>query len=87
MQTNDNKQKILKALAIITKELRKDKSQFLLSSENDISVSILSTIERGLKDPQLTTIFKLAEALEIKPHEFIKLIEDKLPKDFSMIDK
>ena len=87
MQTNDNKQKILKALAIITKELRKDKSQFLLSSENDISVSILSTIKRGLKDPQLTTIFKLAEALEIKPHEFIKLIEDKLPKDFSMIDK
>lgn len=40
-----------------------------------------------LKDPQLTTIFKLAEALEIKPHEFIKLIEEKLPSDFSMIDK
>lgn len=87
MQINENKQKILEALAVITKELRRDKSQFLLSYENDISVSILSTIERGLKDPQLTTIFKLAEALEIKPHEFIKLIEEKLPSDFSMIDK
>lgn len=87
MQINENKQKILEALAVITKELRRDKSQFLLSFENDISVSILSTIERGLKDPQLTTIFKLAEALEIKPHEFIKLIEEKLPSDFSMIDK
>lgn len=87
MQINENKQKILEALAVITKELRRDKSQFLLSCENDISVSILITIERGLKDPQLTTIFKLAEALEIKPHEFIKLIEEKLPSDFSMIDK
>lgn len=87
MQINENKQKILEALAVITKELQRDKSQFLLSCENDISVSILSTIERGLKDPQLTTIFKLAEALEIKPHEFIKLIEEKLPSDFSMIDK
>lgn len=87
MQINENKQKILEALAVITKELLRDKSQFLLSCENDISVSILSTIERGLKDPQLTTIFKLAEALEIKPHEFIKLIEEKLPSDFSMIDK
>lgn len=87
MQINENKQKILEALAVITKELRRDKSQFLLFCENDISVSILSTIERGLKDPQLTTIFKLAEALEIKPHEFIKLIEEKLPSDFSMIDK
>lgn len=87
MQINENKQKILEALAVITKELRRDKSQFLLSCENAISVSILSTIERGLKDPQLTTIFKLAEALEIKPHEFIKLIEEKLPSDFSMIDK
>lgn len=51
MQINENKQKILEALAVITKELRRDKSQFLLSCENDISVSILSTIERGLKDP------------------------------------
>lgn len=78
MQTNENKQKILNALANVTKQLR---------GENDISVSILSTIERGMKDPQLTTVFKLAEALDMKPHEFIKLIEDSLPNDFSLIDK
>lgn len=40
-----------------------------------------------MKDPQLTTVFKLAEALDMKPHEFIKLIEDSLPNDFSLIDK
>lgn len=51
MQTNENKQKILNALANVTKQLRGEKSQFLLSGENDISVSILSTIERGMKDP------------------------------------
>ena len=56
MQTNENKQKILNALANVTKQLRGDKSQFLLSGENDISVSILSTIERGMKDPKLQQV-------------------------------
>ena len=87
MQLDKNKKQILKLLGKHAGELRGERSQFILASENDISVSIISTIERAMKDPQLTTVFKLAEALNIKPSEFIKLIENDLPKNFSMIDK
>ena len=87
MQLDKNKKQILKLLGKHARELRGERSQFILAGENDISVSIISTIERAMKDPQLTTVFKLAEALNIKPSEFIKLIENDLPKNFSMIDK
>lgn len=88
MQTaNDKKKLIKKVLAEVVKELRGNKSQFLFASENDISSSIISNIERGLKDPQLTTLFKLAEAFNLQCDEFIKLILKKLPADFSLIDK
>lgn len=87
MQLDKNKKQILKLLGKHARELHGERSQFILASENDISVSIISTIERAMKDPQLTTVFKLAEALNIKPSEFIKLIENDLPKNFSMIDK
>ncbi len=87
MQINKKKQKILNSLAVNIQKLRGRKSQFLVASENDISISIISTIERGLKDPQLTIFFKLAQALNVKPHKLMKLIEDDLPQDFSLIDR
>lgn len=88
MQENieEKKKLILKSLAKQARKLRGEKSQFILSGEYDISVSIISTVERALKDPQLTTLFKLAEAFNLKPHEFVKLIEDGLPENFSLID-
>ena len=58
-----------------------------MASENDISISIISTVERGIKDPQLTTLFKIAEALNIKTSDLIKLVEEQLPKGFSLIEK
>jgi len=87
MQNTDNKKLILKSLAKHTKELRGEQSQFMLCSENDISCSIISTIEHAKKDPQLTTIFKIAEAFDMKAWQFVKMIEEELPKDFSMIEK
>lgn len=87
MQIEKRKKLIMKILGENIQRLRGDKSQFILSSENDISCSIISTVERGLKDPQFTTLFKIAEALNIKTSELIKLVENELPKNFSMIDK
>lgn len=87
MQIEKRKKLIMKILGENIQRLRGDKSQFILSSENDISCSIISTVERGLKDPQFTTLFKIAEALNIKASELIKLVENELPKNFSMIDK
>ena len=83
----DKKKCILSALAKTLKELRGERSQFIVASENDIPISILSTAERGIKDPQLTTIYKLAEAYNLSFSEFAKLIEKNLPKDFSIIER
>ena len=87
MQIDEKKKLIMRILGESVIRLRGEKSQFILASENDISSSIISTIERGLKDPQLTTFFKIAEALNIKPSELLREIENQLPKDFSLIDK
>ena len=88
MQNADDKKKlIILALAELLKEYRGDKSQFKFASENDISISIISNIERGLKDPQLTTIFKISEACNLPCDKFIKRLMQKLPKDFYLIEK
>lgn len=82
----EEKKAILKLLAKHTRILRGEQSQFMFCSENDIATSTISTIERVKKDPQLTTVFKIAQAFNIKTWEFIKLIEDDLPEGFSLID-
>ena len=59
LSKKEKKQIIINALAELLKERRGSKSQFMFASENDISISIINNIERGLKDPQLTTVFNL----------------------------
>lgn len=87
MQYEKKKKLICNAAGKITAKLRGAKSQFLLGSENDISTSILNTLEKGNKDPQLTTVFKLAEAFNMKASEFVGLIEKELPEGFYLIEK
>ena len=83
----EKKEIILNALAEVVRDLRGKRSQFMFASENDISISIVSMVERGLKDPQLTTLVKLAEAFDMNLSDFSKLIEEKLPDNFSLIEK
>ncbi len=85
MQQEDKKKLIRSIAGKVLKRLRKDKSQYLLSMEYEISTSLLNSLERGLKDPQLTTVFKLAEALGVKASEFVKMIEEELPEGFTLI--
>lgn len=89
MQYNKSEKKkiVLNALAKTVTELRGKKSRFMFASENDISTSIVSTIERGLKDPQLTTLIKISEACNVSLTDFSAKLLKNLPKDFSMIDK
>lgn len=44
-------------------------SQTQVSSRSGVHVTEVSRIERGLRDPRLTTIVRLARALEIKPSQ------------------
>lgn len=78
---------ILTALAKTIKELRGKQSQFKFCSENDIPIDIISKSERGMKDPQLTTIFKMAEAFSLSPEEFVAKISSKLPENFYLIER
>lgn len=53
-------------------------SQEVVSGLADIGRTHLSAIERGIRKPTLDTFFKIASAMEIKPSELMKLVEDEL---------
>ena len=80
---------IFKTLAKIIKEEREKqgKSQRLLVDECSFQRSLLSRLENGLNEPKLVSIWTIAEALRMKPSNLIRLVENELPKDFSLIEK
>ena len=78
---------ILKALSKTIKRLRGSKSQKLLGDEFDIPSSVISDIEREIKDPQLTTIFKLAGAFGLSISEFMIELEKDLPEKYIVNDE
>lgn len=82
----DKKQVLKDLIGNILKEERKkkDKSLLMFSYENSISSSALNYIERGLRDAQITTLWKILEAHEIKMSDFFKIIEEKLPDGFKL---
>ena len=83
----EEKKKLICALAGQTfKKLRGKKSPYMLSLEYEISTSLLNSLERGIKDPQLASVFKVAEALGVKASEFVKIIEEGLPEGFSLVE-
>lgn len=50
-------------------------TQEQLAELTDLHDRYISLMERGLRQPTLTTIFKLAQALEISPQELLRLVE------------
>jgi len=63
----------------ILKELRVKKgySQEALAIECDLDRTYISLLERGLRQPTLSTLFKIAEILEVTPSSIVKDIERK----------
>ena len=49
----------------------------------EISKSTLLLAESGKLDPQLSTFCRIAEAFNIKPSNFLKLVEKELPKNWT----
>jgi len=64
----------------VIKELRikKGMTQELLSGFAGIARSHLSMIESGTKQPNFETIWKIAQALDMKPSELVGEFEKKL---------
>lgn len=55
---------------------RKEISQEVLSGLAGLDRTHYSKIERGLRSPSIDTLFKIAHALDIKPHELMIEIEN-----------
>lgn len=67
-----------KAIGQAIKDLRKTKgfSQELLSGLAGIARTHLTMIENGTKKANFETLCKIASALEMKPSELVKCIEE-----------
>lgn len=87
--SNKKSEEILKATASVIKHLRQEKglSLNIFAYENDLQKSLVSRLENGKNEPAFLSIWKIAQALGIKPSEFVKKIEEKLPKNWSILDE
>lgn len=82
-----NKKTLQKILAKTVKKYRKEKGKSitLISAEIGMTKSIWGDLEREQKDPQFSTLWRIAEALEIPLSKLIIEMEANLDKDFSLI--
>jgi transcriptional regulator with XRE-family HTH domain len=65
---------------VILREKRKERgfSQEALALEAGIDRNFVSLLERGLNQPSLSTIFKLADALNLKPSDLVNDLEKRM---------
>jgi transcriptional regulator with XRE-family HTH domain len=56
----------------------RDLSQEALADEAGLSAKHVGEIERANKDPRLTTVLKLADALELRSNELFRAFDEKL---------
>lgn len=82
----DCKNEFLKALANVVKKSRAQKSISHLTNEIGLSKSIWSELEKGRKDIQITTFWRIAEACEISPSVLMKELEKELGSSFSFLE-
>lgn len=82
---NERKKILLAAIGrVVNKkrlEIKKGINKF--SFEYDIGNGLLSRLERGDTDTQITTLWKIANAFEMDFSKFIALVEAELPEDFN----
>jgi len=87
---NSQKAKIiLEIIGQVIREKREklQKSQRIFADEFDIQKSMLSRIENAVNEAKIISLFTISEALGIKLSDLIKMVEEKLPKDFYLIEK
>lgn len=83
-----NKQILQNTLAQIikTRRLKQNKSISLIAAEIGMTKSMWADMEKGIKDPQFSTVVRMAEGLEIPLKELIDQLSQNLPENFSLIE-
>jgi len=76
------KEHIEQSFGLAIKELRqsKDLSQAKLAELGNFNRTFISDLERGVYQPTLFSIFRLAKALEVAPHIIIQRVEEFIEK-------
>jgi len=84
----DKKKILLNAIGKVVQSKRKklNKGILLLSYEYDIPNTSLAQLEKGRRDVQISTLWKLSEALGMKFSDFINEVYVNLPDNFKMLD-
>ena len=67
-------------LIISTERVKKEMTQEQLSGLAGISRSHLASLESGQKSPKIETLWKIAEALSVKPSKLIMMAEKKIER-------
>ena len=82
-----NKKCLQKALSQIISNHRQQqhKSISLISDEIGMTKSMWADLEKSIKDPQLSTLWRISEGLNIPLSSIIIELEKNLGKDFSLI--
>jgi len=83
-----SKQLLKNALASVVKKHRKEQNKSIskISAEIMMTKSMWQTLEKGKKDPQYTTIWRIAQALEMSVEDLSKEVAEMLGNDFTLID-
>ncbi len=81
----DRRKELQLAIAKIVKKYR-TKSITKSADEIGMGKSIWADLENGIKDPQFSTLWRIAEALDIKPHKLVEDIEKYLGENFSFLE-
>lgn len=90
MQYEEKKLYLNKTIGLLLKDLRTNKSKLSLNqfaNSYDIDKGGLSKIENGIVDSQISTLWKIVEALGIDFPEFARLLKEKLGDDFKFMDE
>lgn len=90
MQRHSKKSlQLTKKLGELIRRLRTEKniSGQKFAFEYDIDKSNLNRTEHGLIDCKFTSFFKISQALGLKPSALLKLLEEELGENFSLIDE
>lgn len=71
---------VIEIFGKVLREMRDENqiSQEKLAEYCDLDRTYISLLERGLRQPTITTIFKLAKALSISPSELIAKVEHQI---------